>query len=746
MRFFTLIVIFIGGSLPALAWESDGHRIVARVAASLIRKKTRRFVRDHLDPRAGSSMMKFESALVKASNWADTVVDELPWSRELHFTHTPYMNCSPFDLARDCGVGGSRKCLVTAVADYCIRAGDVSLSPEERAEALKFLIHFIADGHQPLHTGFARDAGGNEIHLSDPKSLSLHQTWDSLLVESFKRSNAFKGDGSWYGAASTLSRELDDHKEKIESMRLPGLIPGGSHEAYLQVASDMVTDTVMTHTCQSAYMNEDGQWIETGSALSSVYISTRTEVVKEQLLKASVRLAQFLDGIAESFFEAERQIEGALDGEMSQLSTNPFEPLQLDFDFDSEEAVFEMPVEEDEVQTESKVDDVVVQTTTVKLTPSTITLSPEDRKRIQNRKKKLRHAVNKRRICGVDIESLVLIKRGRKFIVTYRHFVTSDNFSPSPFISVSVRFAGMSSSEPARIFLFDMEVFPVEHYSDPELVNAVFRKLAGLNYETGVAGSGSVQSFSVAGKTPKQSRDAISKLIADLAESTVDLSEEESAPMYDLVPVTFESVADFVRPKVPKYQIKLMYDGQVPSETQRILDIIRSQSSMLVSIMFGKIYMVTRSDLLMDKSNRRWVFNRLSVIDSTVSLTDSYWLYVDARVLDDVLIPQATAEISRVVGTASNRKLLRQVLQRGHRILDSFAVLCQSLKDGSRSMPESWQAIAAFAAMRSVERPTEPRMNTIEYVLRTPEEEARILKMMPGVPAIPRVKGNNIIP
>jgi hypothetical protein len=174
------------------------------------------------------------------------------------------------------------------------------------------------------------------------------------------------------------------------------------------------------------------------------------------------------------------------------------------------------------------------------------------------------------------------------------------------------------------------------------------------------------------------------------------------------------------------------------------VDIIRSQSSKLVSIGFGKIYMVTRSDLLMDRSNRRWVFNRLSVIDSTVSLTDSYWLYVDARVLDDFFIPEATAEISRVVGTAPNRKLLRQVLQRGHRIIDSFAVLCESFKHGPRSMPESWQAIAAFAAMRSVERPTEPRMNTIEYILRTPEEEARILKMMPGVPPIPRIKGNII--
>jgi hypothetical protein len=41
---------------------------------------------------------------------------------------------------------------------------DRTVSREKRIEALKFLIHFVGDIHQPLHAiGEAR--GGNDIHV-----------------------------------------------------------------------------------------------------------------------------------------------------------------------------------------------------------------------------------------------------------------------------------------------------------------------------------------------------------------------------------------------------------------------------------------------------------------------------------------------------------------------------------------------------------------------------------------------------
>ncbi|MFT3752236.1 MAG: S1/P1 nuclease [Paludibacter sp.] len=51
-------------------------------------------------------------------------------------------------------------------------------------EALKFLIHFIGDLHQPLHLGRLSDLGGNRIDYNwFGKKTNLHTVWDGLLIE-----------------------------------------------------------------------------------------------------------------------------------------------------------------------------------------------------------------------------------------------------------------------------------------------------------------------------------------------------------------------------------------------------------------------------------------------------------------------------------------------------------------------------------------------------------------------------------
>ncbi len=51
--------------------------------------------------------------------------------------------------------------------------------------ALKFLIHFMGDLHQPLHAIDDHDHGGNEkkVTLAGAHAGSLHHYWDSTFVE-----------------------------------------------------------------------------------------------------------------------------------------------------------------------------------------------------------------------------------------------------------------------------------------------------------------------------------------------------------------------------------------------------------------------------------------------------------------------------------------------------------------------------------------------------------------------------------
>ena len=56
-------------------------------------------------------------------------------------------------------------------------------SRPERAQALKFVVHFVGDVHQPLHAGYRHDKGGNTVQVSFAgRGTNLHSLWDSKLL------------------------------------------------------------------------------------------------------------------------------------------------------------------------------------------------------------------------------------------------------------------------------------------------------------------------------------------------------------------------------------------------------------------------------------------------------------------------------------------------------------------------------------------------------------------------------------
>jgi hypothetical protein len=55
---------------------------------------------------------------------------------------------------------------------------------DKRQIALRFLIHFVGDLHQPLHVGREEDQGGNKISVTwFDKQTNLHSVWDNSLVD-----------------------------------------------------------------------------------------------------------------------------------------------------------------------------------------------------------------------------------------------------------------------------------------------------------------------------------------------------------------------------------------------------------------------------------------------------------------------------------------------------------------------------------------------------------------------------------
>lgn len=164
---------------PALAWGPLGHRVAGLLAER------------ELCPAARSEVMTLGGGepLAELGLWADTIRDEPQWKRSAPWH---YMNVA--DLRQGAGPTEARAAIdafghppegdvLDALARFEKALADRNRPRTERADALRFVVHFVADLHQPLHVGRASDRGGNEIDVQvDDKVVNLHRFWDTDVL------------------------------------------------------------------------------------------------------------------------------------------------------------------------------------------------------------------------------------------------------------------------------------------------------------------------------------------------------------------------------------------------------------------------------------------------------------------------------------------------------------------------------------------------------------------------------------
>jgi hypothetical protein len=159
---------------PAQAWGADGHRLVAQLAESRLQPAALAGVQQLLALEPGAT-------LASVSTWADE--QRNPRTAAWH-----YLN---FQRDADCRYARERQCIedncvVGALQNQTSRLADTTQPAAERLEALKYLVHFVGDVHQPLHAGFADDRGGNSFQLQAfDRGTNLHSLWDSGLLRNW---------------------------------------------------------------------------------------------------------------------------------------------------------------------------------------------------------------------------------------------------------------------------------------------------------------------------------------------------------------------------------------------------------------------------------------------------------------------------------------------------------------------------------------------------------------------------------
>ena len=90
-----------------------------------------------------------------------------------------------YDPARDCQRGD---CVVAQIERYTRTIGDRQRAAAVRAEALRFLIHFIGDIAQALHDEDNGDRGGYRVQvILGQRHTNLHAVWDVDVVRALGR-------------------------------------------------------------------------------------------------------------------------------------------------------------------------------------------------------------------------------------------------------------------------------------------------------------------------------------------------------------------------------------------------------------------------------------------------------------------------------------------------------------------------------------------------------------------------------
>src|SRR5579863_880979 len=187
-RTFVIASLFFTFLVPStlFGWGPEGHEIVAALAQARLSDRAKIRIQSLIGDRS----------LASIANWADEIRPQRDETYNWHFVDIP-KDAPGFSDGRDCFLPNSghkdaatdhHNCVVDRIEIFEHVLADRNAPREGRVEALKFLVHFVGDIHQPFH-GIGEAAGGNQIAITEfgsaecgRYSCNLHRAWDSGLI------------------------------------------------------------------------------------------------------------------------------------------------------------------------------------------------------------------------------------------------------------------------------------------------------------------------------------------------------------------------------------------------------------------------------------------------------------------------------------------------------------------------------------------------------------------------------------
>ena len=190
-----LLGIMLSTQSLALGWGAAGHMMVASIAFKRLNPHAKAQAAALLArPIKPAAVTAKDKDFVNAAHWADDLrpFAEFDSFKVLHFIDQPF---STDGTALPAGVPEPDN-IVKALEDN-VNILKTSTDMDAQAQALRFIIHFVGDIHQPLHCATRvtsanpeGDRGGNLVSIKVAgKKTNLHSYWDGG-IGNFPKSGA----------------------------------------------------------------------------------------------------------------------------------------------------------------------------------------------------------------------------------------------------------------------------------------------------------------------------------------------------------------------------------------------------------------------------------------------------------------------------------------------------------------------------------------------------------------------------
>lgn len=261
---------------PLFAWGVVGHKTVGYIAQDRLTAEAQKAVEEILGP---------DQDLADVSTWADSIEKSRPETAPWHYFNLNVRQPEgEYDIADVCK---NHDCVVDQIRKDLGILREPFAPKREKREALKFLVHFLGDVHQPLHCADDKDRGGNEKWFryygysgSGRRFtwVNFHSFWDNLLEPKAKENPR--------RLASSLEKAISPSDEKAWVQGTP---QDWAYESF-NIARDEIYKEL-----PEGPLPEKNRW---GRDLPEDYYSGKMRaIVDQQLERAGVRLAYLLNGI-----------------------------------------------------------------------------------------------------------------------------------------------------------------------------------------------------------------------------------------------------------------------------------------------------------------------------------------------------------------------------------------------------------------------------------------------------------------